>query len=329
VSRKRTNAGEGYGYMFHGAFKEKKAAVAKERKTKGAWVKGVNTKHGHRYLVMSPRTNPRKTRPKEPKEPKVTNPTELVVMAANPGDRELTLPAGSTITIRVNPANPDRYTSARARAAGASYQAPGLIQTARQRRVAGMVRHAAGTEGARLMRSYKRHKASGGPTRGAAKVFHELYGRNPSAAALREKFTGAEADTVSVYSEPHMPAGDYAQLGELLALSFKPLAGGQVQQITFPRGSRPIVVADESARQIYFVGGNQELRSLASGTLGPCRRIDYKQRKEHVPDPESDEWRHSFGEESGVLPSLVYDSERKRLLLAGGEYRIEREGIIN
>ena len=56
--RRRPNAGEGYGFMFHGAFKEKKDAVAKERKTPGSFVRGTFTKQGHRYLVMSPLRNP-------------------------------------------------------------------------------------------------------------------------------------------------------------------------------------------------------------------------------------------------------------------------------
>jgi len=48
--------------QFHGAFSEKKAAVAKERKTKHAFIRGTPTKHGYRYIVMSPRTNPIKRR---------------------------------------------------------------------------------------------------------------------------------------------------------------------------------------------------------------------------------------------------------------------------
>jgi hypothetical protein len=66
MTRKRKNAGEGYGYMFHGAFKDKKDAVAKEKKTKGAWIKSTLTNRGYRHIVMSPRTNPIK-RKKNPK----------------------------------------------------------------------------------------------------------------------------------------------------------------------------------------------------------------------------------------------------------------------
>jgi hypothetical protein len=384
--RKRQNAGEGYGYMFHGAFKEKKNAVAKERKTKGAWVKGVHTKQGHRYLVMSPRTNPRKANPgrtrvfadrsngrftatrldkdlgnmtgagftkkealnalkeniRRAKEQRSlgayarrpalagVNPSELIVMAANPNpsgrDREITVPPGTTITIRTNPsvvsANPpDRYTAAHAIARGITRRAPGLIQTKRQKRVAGIARRA------------RQHKYDWIPPQGLAP------GMNPSAAALREKFTGKESEWIQVLDEPHVPTGDYAQLGELLALYVKPNGGGQVQTISF-RSDRPLLVSDESARQIYFVAGNQDLgaglavfgpREVAPGRfeLGEVQRIDYKQRKEHVPDPDLDEWRHSFGEESGVRPLLIFDRNSKRLWLEGGEYQIRAEGIVN
>lgn len=420
MSKKRKNAGEGYGYMFSGAFKEKKDAVRKEKTRKGSFIKGVYTPQGHRYVVMTPRTNPRKTnsRPfigpdgkvwhsgKRPKptvkdytllagdgsgrrvrratmvifpdghEVKFTeklskreairqaeqqhgrgnpceNPTELLVMGANPTDRELTIPAGSTITIRMNPARANWMGSARS-----------AIRQTQQReaeeRFQEHMRSRKRVAFASQPKERKRFKWERGSKRAAnpetcgamiggypctRKPGHRgphlpqgatmrpksrlRRGWNPSAAALHERFTGAEGKWLTIHDEPHMPAGDYAQLGELLALYFKPRNGGQVQQITFSKGSLPLVVAAESARQIYFVGGNQALSSFATGELGECRRIDYKQRKEHVPDPDADEWRHAFGEESGVRPVLSYDARNKRLLLEGGEYRIESAGIIN
>jgi hypothetical protein len=164
--------------------------------------------------------------------------------------------------------------------------------------------------------------------------------KNPSAAALRESFTGQPAETISSYNEPCMPAGDYAQLGELLALHVKPRVGGQVQCITCKRDARPLVLADESGRQIYFAGGDQDL-TAALGVfgaadrgnnrfeLGEARRIDYKQRKEHLPDPDTDEWKHYFGEENGIRPIAVFDARHRRILLEGGDYRIRPEGIVN
>jgi hypothetical protein len=160
---------------------------------------------------------------------------------------------------------------------------------------------------------------------------------NPSAAALRENFTGRGVGKVQNFEEPHMPAGDYAMLGRLLALYVKPHGGGQVQVI---RPTKTTVVVDESGRQIYFVGGDQDIteglsvfqpveRGSGRYEIGEARRIDYKQRKEHVPQPEVDEWRHDFGEENGVRPKVLFDGRSKRLLLEGGDYVIRTEGIVN
>jgi hypothetical protein len=63
--------------------------------------------------------------------------------------------------------------------------------------------------------------------------------------------------------------------------------------------------------------------------LGEARRIDYKQRKEHIPNPEMDSWRHDLGEENGIRPKVLYDSRAKRLLLEGGDYVVREEGIRN
>jgi hypothetical protein len=458
-ARKKTrkNAGEGYGYMFHGAFSEKKDAVAKEKKTKGAWIKPTLTNKGYRYIVMSPRLNPikRKKNPKmqvffdnaikkftaalyHPKHGNIyasghtkkeaaknlkdrmreirksgtvsqshgynENPHELLIMGANPHgeehQQEISLPPGSTILIRTprqNPVNPDRFSSQHAIAKGISRQAPGLIQTKKQRRVAKMVRGArrhkydwippegiapgmnpgpddnymiqAAAElfGKALkdlsaremsqvaMRAAQIKQAKTAPRKNVELgtyengVFHPWTRRpksrqkrairrqNPDAAGIREDFTGMSVEHEHVRQEPHMPAGNYAQLGKLLSLYVKPRAGGQVLEI---RGSNVIVVSDESARQIWFVGGDQDVSSalaqfgaLDRGAgvyeLGEARRIDYEQRKEHVPDPEQDHWRHNFGEETDERPKVLYDATHKRLLLEGGAYHIRREGIVN
>jgi len=367
VSKKRKNAGEGYGYMFSGAFKKKADAVRKEGTRKGSFVKGVMTQHGHRYVVMTPRTNPRKK-----KAPKVAkqNPSELMVMAANPApqDRELVIPAGVPVTIRINPTRSNWMTSARTGIESGIRESHERAYQQQQR-----TRRKATRAGEETADKFYREQRKGSRARGkASKVFHELFSQNPaaicghmisgepctrkpghrgphlpqgatmrpksrlrrhwqpnpSAAVLHEEFTGKAGKWMTVYDEPHMNAGDYAQLGELLALYFKPVDGGQVQVITFAKNGRPCLVADESARQIYFVGGDQGL-PFPSGTLGECKRIDYKQRKEHVSQPELDEWRHEFGEESGIRPTLVYDANMERMWLSDGDYRIQREGIVN
>jgi hypothetical protein len=380
MSKRRKNAGLGYGYMFHGSFKDKKDAVAKERKTKGAWIKSTLTNAGYRHIVMSPRTNPIKRKKKPAAAP---NPSELLVMGANPEPREIVARPGQTITIRVNPSpatapRPNLYL-------GFGPSEPSRKELAASRRqFKASVRRKTKEERAELTRLRRSARSGFRGKRKLQDLFHEVYGANPgaqicgakiggevctrkpghrgphlpqgatmrtrerlphnwkpranpSAAALREAFTGKDADSYTVHREEHMPAGDYAQLGKLLALYVKPHAGGQVQMIK-PRGT--ILVADESARQLWFVGGDQDIsaalgvfgaRQRADGLveLGEARRIDYKQRKEHVPDPDVDEWRHEFGEESGVRPLVLFDAAHKRLLLEGGEYVVRAEGIVN
>lgn len=412
--KRRKNAGLGYGYQFHGAFSEKKDAVKKEKQRKGSFIKGVPTPHGYRYLVMSPRTNPRKKRAKKENKGEMlkrrlaelgaytpppgtpapkTNPSELLVMAANPAPKEqeikIPLPGGGEVTIRTNP---EPRANSLGTFLGYSPKKPTKKELAASRRifrqhVREKTREA--REDEKLMRRAARQSQKQSRT---ARVFHEVYGKqlfdaqglpvnpapicgamiggyhctrkpghrgphlpqgatmrtrsrlrrgwqpNPSAEALREKFTGMPAEHMRILDEPHMPAGDYAMLGKLLSLYVKPRADGQVMEIKAAGGT--IVVADETARQIYFVGGDQDISSgmqmfgaLDRGNglfeLGEARRIDYKQRKEHVPHPEADSWRHDFGEESGVRPLVLYDARAKRLLLEGGEYRIEEAGIIN
>lgn len=394
---KRKNAGEGYGYMFSGAFAKKSDAAKKERQRKGSFVKAVMMKSGMRYAVMTPRLNPIKRKKKT--APVVTpNPSELLIMGANPqpGSRELTVPPGSTITIRMNPepaANgilssigefihgktyAGKLAIAGHRAARADRQSGKWNRMTREKRraiamAAGVSSSIAG-EWAKLKfrdlpdgwhdainarlnpvcgsiiggEPCTRDAGHRGPhlpqgatmrTRSRLRRGWQPRSANPSAASIRENFTGAPAEFVSTMNSPHMPAGDYAQLGELLALYVKPKHGGQVQQINFSK-NRPLLVSDESARQLYFVGGDQDI-SRALGVfgaahesaglveLGEARRIDYKQRKEHVPDPNHDEWRHEFGEESGVRPVLWFDPRHKQLLLSGGEYVVRTEGIVN
>lgn len=581
MSKRRKNAGEGYGFMFSGAYSEKKDAVAKEKKRKGSFIKGMPTKHGYRYVVMTPRTNPIKRKrhnassADREKSIAITNknlemeryleqaarnqiaewssyqgrgrgralrsaekhlrehqkriaffekqlaklqaeygsrensvawgktahayqerdnPSELLVMGANPHEniQEITLEPGSKLIIRNNPAelrhnedssymfaaaqqlypgrdlrtltarelsqvaqlaarlkHPSRTNSLgtffgfsprhapkkewvpsmfdrsrkaekqraklaakkrkqelhkskmefreRVRAKRQEIKRQRADEKRRQREERGtrghrgtsrssgasrslradvasalvnqgykpaqarrMAREASGSDFSSMFHDALRqnpmcgamvqgyacmrkpgHKGPHLPQGATMRTRHRLpqkWQPNPSAEALRERFTGAPAEHVRVMDEPHMSAGNYAMLGKLLSLYVKPRKGGQVQEIRAAGGT--MVVADESARQIYFVGGDQDIssglavfgavdRGAGLFEIGEARRIDYKQRKEHVEHPEQDSWRHEFGEETGKRPTVLYDLKAKRLLLEGGDYRVEEAGIIN
>lgn len=168
-----------------------------------------------------------------------------------------------------------------------------------------------------------------------------VHGDNPPVEDIAEEFSGTEVKWIDVYNEPHIARGRYAYLGKLLSLHIKPAGGGQVQRISFAAGDdAPIVVCDSSAKQIYFVSGNQDITaSLAAFgareredgkvELGMGRRIDYEARKEHVADPDEDRWKHDHGEENGILPMVLFDVRHKKLLYEGGDYRIEGPWIRN
>lgn len=499
MSKRRKNAGEGYGFMFSGAYSEKKDAVAKEKKRKGSFIKGMPTRHGYRYVVMTPRTNPIRRRKRsntmawgqgENSFPRskaskalkaimqyygatrwaptsdggalITlrngthhtvsaqqiadwandikhNPSELLVLGANPHEsvQEITLQPGAKLIIRNNPAQlqhsddsrymiqaaaqlyPGRHLASlnaaelsrvaqlaaklkldprhniyfgfgpapaseprltlyrkprgvrsRSRHSGESHDnlrslradvASALVnQGYKPAKAKQMAREASGSDFSSLFNDALRqnplcgamiggysctrkpgHRGPHLPQGATMRTRHRLprnWQPNPSAEVLRERFTGAPVGRVRVMDEPHLPAGDYAMLGKLLSLYVKPFKGGQIQEIRAAGGT--MVVADESARQIYFVGGDQDISSglavfgavdRGDGLfeLGEARRIDYKQRKEHVDHPEMDSWRHEFGEETGERPIALYDSKHKRILLEGGQYVVRAEGIIN
>ena len=168
----------------------------------------------------------------------------------------------------------------------------------------------------------------------------------PQAEHARELF-GAFHETPSERytdcDEPHIPAGNYTDLGKLIALRVKPEGGGQVQEVSFPRKNIG-VICNASGRQIYFSGegqqlGDAELRIFTGSKdnlveLGPCRSIVYEAAKWHEAVPASVrgskvEWEHTFGEDGGYPPRLFYDRRKERLLLEGGTYHVEGAGIVN
>lgn len=97
---------------------------------------------------------------------------------------------------------------------------------------------------------------------------------------------------------------------------------------------------------IEFVGGDQDLGEpedlrekfgldevKAKLNLGQVATISYFADKHHLEGPKSQakgtEYIHTFGEEGGERPLLVYDSRNKKLCLVGGDYSITDEGIRN
>ncbi len=167
-----------------------------------------------------------------------------------------------------------------------------------------------------------------------------------AARDLRERFTDHPSKGYSVDNEPHIPAGDYALLGELLDLGVLPTETGEArtQMRLTPEGEDVQVISSPDGK-IYFANDGQgmtdaEIRVFTDSAadrvlLGECRTIAYFAAKYHPQVPASvrgkvQPWEHRFGEERGGHPPLLYYLRRfQRWELEGGTYTVEGVGIKN
>lgn len=256
------------------------------------------------------------------------NPAELMVMAANPGDLYIlwALPKGSSDRIDEKP----------------------LTSMPLTRSQAEKVKIAAARDGWHGFRLQKEDHTPPDFLRGLNNPRVEVvHGDNPPVEEIAEEFSGVDVKYIDVYNEPHIPRGRYAFLAKLYRLLIKPEKGGQVQRVTFNKTDPPLIVSDSTGKQIYFVGGGQDLTECLAAfadasplqiknwtgsdrvVLGQGREIHYIGKKHHIGDEDTDEWRHKHGEEDGLLPTVVFDAANKRLLYEGGNYRIEGPWMHN
>ena len=95
-----------------------------------------------------------------------------------------------------------------------------------------------------------------------------------------------------------------------------------------------LLTCNEKGSQLFFTGGDQSLDLDALKfseveqekeliTIGKCFFVSYLTQKD-FDKFETIVYEHELGEESGVLPDLVYDRLNKKLMLSSGEYHIER-----
>ena len=98
--------------------------------------------------------------------------------------------------------------------------------------------------------------------------------------------------------------------------------------------STVMLCSNEAGTQLYLIGGDQSLdldelkfsdreREKELVTVGECFFVSYLTRKDFDKHEEI-VYEHELGEETGVVPTLVYDRLNKRLMLSGGEYHIEQ-----
>ncbi len=230
---------------------------------------------------------------------------------------------------------------------------------------------AAKSEGLTLEQWAKKHRGDRGGTGRQARLTLKLkevvrrHGRNPSEAELAEAiglytdFHGKEpgqvvdmriaAEVPKVYTKlgdlaavAFLPEKDELELGRKLAQTDcakkrKEIVQSYLRQLIF-EGDDIALASDPSGRQLYFLGGNQDIRSLLKQLspdahkdyvrLGAWYRVEYVGRKK-FDSFELIQYYHDFGEVSGVRPTLCFDQINCRLFAVGGKYRVEAPGIID
>jgi hypothetical protein len=203
------------------------------------------------------------------------------------------------------------------------------------------------------------------PSEEAAYAVVDRYatGKNPGASmadadAAYEMFHGRGPDKIKVRSvalvDPYNEHPNLWQLGKLKSLTvgecIEKMTGreGEIPQSSHPdawavfmefsENEAPDLAGEPGGDQLFIVGGNQNVdrfltNLLAHGGKDPLDcgfvyRIEYFTRKGFDKFRPVNYWHH-FGEDSRVQPRLIYDRTNHRLQLAGGEYTVKREGIIN
>lgn len=165
-------------------------------------------------------------------------------------------------------------------------------------------------------------------------------GELAAAKKLHAKFHGAPSRRTLTPPANGEPREDLAGLGHVskLIVAAVELHGAKVE-ISFTSGEAPLLASDPKGTQLYLVGGNQKLDDAlpafgckripnAFYELGRLVQIEYRTRKD-FDNFQPVTYFHAFGEDTGEQPALLYDSQRQKLWIAGGAYKVKREGIVN
>lgn len=164
--------------------------------------------------------------------------------------------------------------------------------------------------------------------------------RNPEgtdeAAGLYEKFHGKEPGEILEMQESDAARQTYTALGDLQELVID-APSGKVK-IGFDPSDRVKVASAPGGKQLYLLGGNQNLDSQLDRfgsdagkdfvELGAAVQITYRARKS-MDNFQMVDYYHDLGEETHEPPMAFYDRLKRRIFLAGGRYRVEAPGIIN
>ena len=164
-----------------------------------------------------------------------------------------------------------------------------------------------------------------------------------TAAGLYKKFHGKPPANMR---DTKLPVADYdshpelAQLGKLVSITIgeQNIDEPWAKKITWSPAEAPDLAAEPGGKQLYIVGGKQDLSDLLRNLpvdiekvkldLGFCYQVEYLTAKKF------DRFKpivyyHDLGEETGVPPRITYNRKNKRIHFVGGEYVVRPEGITN
>lgn len=162
---------------------------------------------------------------------------------------------------------------------------------------------------------------------------------NPAsgAAAKYEEFHGVPSEEEVVVTEEVRYHGNLAGLGDLVEIVVKTPSGYKAV-LDFDK-SGTILCCSEDGKQLYLRGGDQAIDLAAikmngdewirdSMVLGKVLKMTYRTAKK-FDDLQVLDYEHKLGEESGVRPELIYDVLNNQLSVAGGQYDVRPEGVVN
>jgi len=170
------------------------------------------------------------------------------------------------------------------------------------------------------------------------KLRSEYMRKNPrtslnDAAALSESWHGRPAERATDYNEAFRYRGALTDLGRLQEIAVLE-TDRKAMLIKFDAHTR--LASSENGKQLYIVGGDQSLDLGALGIvgeeaekdlipIGEVHHVVYVTAKQHLgkADKVRGPYQHVLGEESGVMPILMYDRLNKACGFAGGVYNID------
>jgi rubrerythrin len=151
----------------------------------------------------------------------------------------------------------------------------------------------------------------------------ELRKKNPSVAAIAEKFQGDTNGAIEQFHAASSAPANLARAGKLVFLK----VGAQTFRLP---GAMVAIAPNEklwivSKRAPVFTTKAKPGEGL---DVGEITQICYETAKRHVGNGKTFEYVHEFGEDGGKRPHLIIDHEGMPIL-RGGDYKIRAEGIVD